>query len=130
MNTRPEGAGINAQLIVSGATATAVVTLALLAGLGTLNTRSFAIGCLAVMAVSATVWFILLKRRNNEDTDSATPSSRVHKRTGKRHLLVAGVLIWLVLSFWITRGGPWAPRLVGASVLLSVLLAIIARKPR
>jgi hypothetical protein len=130
MNTRPRRVAITPQLIVSGATAAAVVALALFAAVGTLNTRDFATGCLAVMAMSATVWFLLLKRRTAEDTDGGAPYSRAHKSIGKRYLLVAGLLIWLVLSFLVTRGGPWAPRLVGASVVLLVLLAVLVRKPR
>ena len=130
MNSRSQKIAINAQLIISGATATAIVVLALLVGLGTINPRNFAIGCIAVISISAIVWFLVLKGRSSEDAQSATSSSRFVQNIGKRHLLIAGVLVWLVVSFWITRGGPWVPRLVGASVLLLLLLALVVRKPR
>jgi hypothetical protein len=122
---------MSTQLMISGATATAIVALGLLVVAGALSPRSFAISCLAVMVASALAWFTLLKGKSNSEGlggDASSPQTQNNLRS--KHILAAGLLLWLVLGFWITRGGPWVPRLIGASVVLLVLLAIVLRRPR
>jgi len=112
-------------IATSVATAVAVATLAFLLVAGTLNSRSFAVGCLIVMSLSAVAWVLLLKRTNGLADDrrtAAPPTLQSHK--GKQIRLVV-LLILLAVSFWITRGGPWIPRLIGACVLVAFLMGTL-----
>jgi hypothetical protein len=98
---------------------------------GVLNPHNFALLCVGVMSVSAVVWFILLKRANvRNDKFDATNSSDAQGSGRSKYVRVALLLLLLVVSFWLTRGGPWAPRLVGASVLVLFLIGTMLKKPK
>jgi len=114
-----QGAAKNFNLRVA-----AVVTagiLGLLAALflgGTLTLRNFGIAGLVVMAVSGAAWYFTLKsspRRNQEAKMSVKGF----------YIRVAVILALLVFSAWATRGGPWLPRLIGASVLVLFLIGTL-----
>jgi hypothetical protein len=117
----------NTGLAVSVVTAIAVAVLVLLVITGAMNPQGFAIGCVVVMSVSAITWFILLKRGGGRtDSFNTTGASKVQSSDKTKYVRVAVLLLLLVASFWITR--PWAPRLIGASVLVLVLIGTIVRK--
>ena len=41
------------------------------------------------------------------------------------YIRVAVILALLVLSAWATKGGPWLPRLIGASMLVLFLIGTL-----
>jgi hypothetical protein len=81
-----------------------------------------------VMAVAVIVWTVRLKQsnRSTEIPDVATSSSS--RSVSKKGVQVALLLLFLVAAFWITRGGPWIPRLIGAAMLVLFITATALRK--
>jgi cobalamin synthase len=90
---------------------------------GRLNQQTFAIACVIVMVLAVVTWTVLLKRSNQPAGSSSPPN--VSKKKG---LQVALLLLFLALGFWLTRGGPWVPRLIGASMLVLFITGIVLRK--
>ncbi len=98
----------NTGLAVSVVTVIAVAALVLLVVTGTLNPQGFAIGCVGVMGGSAIAWFILLKRGGGRtDSFNTTGAPKVQSVDKTKYIRVAVLLLLLIASFWITRGGPW-----------------------
>jgi hypothetical protein len=109
-----------------------VGALALLTALlieGRLNQQTFAVGCVIVMALAVIIWTVVLKRSNRsaESFDGAAPSSRQNV-SKKKGLQIALLLLFLVVAFWMTRGGPWIPRLIGAYMLILFTMGVALRK--
>lgn len=97
---------------------------------GRLNQQTFAIGCVIVMVLAVVIWTVLLKRSNQPAGSSdGAGSSSPPNASKKKGLQVALLLLFLALVFWITRGGPWIPRLIGASMLVLFVTGILLRKP-
>jgi cobalamin synthase len=90
---------------------------------GRLNQQTFAIACVIVMVLAVVTWTVLLKRSNQPAGSSSPPN--VSKKKG---LQVALLLLFLALGFWLTRGGPWIPRLIGASMLVLFITGTVLRK--
>jgi cobalamin synthase len=90
---------------------------------GRLNQQTFAIACVIVMVLAVVTWTVLLKRSNQPAGSSSPPN--VSKKKG---LQVALLLLFLALVFWLTRGGPWIPRLIGASMLILFITGTVLRK--
>jgi cobalamin synthase len=97
---------------------------------GRLNQQTFAIGCVIVMVLAVVIWTVLLKRSNQPAGSSdGAGSSSPPNASKKKGLQVALLLLFLALAFWMTRGGPWIPRLVGASMLVLFITGTVLRKP-
>ena len=90
---------------------------------GRLNQQTFAIACVIVMVLAVVIWTVLLKRSNQPAGSSSPPNA-----SKKKGLQVALLLLFLALAFWMTRGGPWIPRLIGASVLVLFITGTVLRK--
>lgn len=117
-------------LAVFVATAVALATFGLLFVMGTLNPRSFAIGCMLVMAASTIIGTFLLIRSNVTLDNPSAAASSVQKSNRKKYLQAAAFVLYLGGSLWITRDGPWVPRLIGASMLTLFAIGTILKKPR
>lgn len=98
---------------------------------GRLNQQTFAIGCVIVMVLAVVIWTVLLKRSSQPAGSSdGAGSSSFPNASKKKSLQVVLLLLFLALVFWMTRGGPWIPRLIGASVLLLFTAGITLRKTK
>jgi hypothetical protein len=108
----------------------ALAVLALCVLTGALDPRSFAIVCAAVMIISTFTWMLLLKRTSG-DAEALSPTSGaiLKARNISKPVQVALLLLLLIVSSWLTRGGPWVPRLIGASMLVLFLIGTILRNP-
>jgi len=120
-----------------GSIAIPVVTMIVLAVLvlfvltGALAPRSFAIVCAVVMIISIFTWTLLLKRTSEDAEALSTTSGAILKsRNISKRVQVALLLLLLIVSFWLTRGGPWVPRLIGASMLVLFLIGTALRNPK
>jgi hypothetical protein len=90
---------------------------------GRLNQQTFAIGCVIVMVLAVVIWTVLLKRSNQPAGSSSPPNA-----SKKKGLQVALLFLFLALGYWMTRGGPWIPRLIGASMLVLFITGTVLRK--
>ena len=90
---------------------------------GRLNQQTFAIGCVIVMVLAVVISPLLLKRSNQPAGSSSPPNA-----SKKKGLQVALLLLFLALVIWMTRGGPWIPRLIGASMLVLFTTGVALRK--
>jgi len=96
-----------------------------------LNQQAFAIGCVIVMVLAVVIWTVLLKRPNRlAGSSEGAGSSSLPNASKKKALQIVSLLLFLALVFWVTRGGPWIPRLIGASMLLLVTAGIALRKTK
>jgi hypothetical protein len=94
---------------------------------GIVAPRVFAIFCLVAMVVAGIVSYRVFK------STASLPSltdERPRLSERKRWFVLAAVSIWLVLAFWLTRGEPWLPRLVGASVVLAFAAPFMLKRRR
>lgn len=116
--------------VVTFTLATVVAALTVLLVLHIITGQNFAFGCVALMGISVIVWSLLLKRSHAQsDSLSTTSPSSSQDRTDKNKPVRAAILLLLLItSLWITRGAPWAPRLIGASVLVLFSIATLTRK--
>jgi hypothetical protein len=107
----------------------AIATLVFLLLAGVIDWQVFGIANLGVMIVTAIAWHLVLKRESLH-TDGFKPTTPTDSRNWDRakYIRVVVASVWLVVSLWLTRGGPWLPRLVGVSVLVLYLIATITRK--
>ena len=87
--------------------------------------RGFAILCLGAMIIAGVAFYRVFK--------SAFPlppptgeRNRLSER--KRWYVLSGAVLWVALALWLTRGGPWLPRLVGAAVVIAFLAPFILRR--
>ena len=123
------GAMKNASLrIAVVVTATVLGVLTVLGIAGMLTPRSFGIAGLAAMVVCGSVWYFAVKSVSRSTDASA--SQNQNTRTGGKgfYFQIAVFLIFLAFAAWATRGGPWLPRLLGASML--VLFGVGALRAR
>ena len=98
---------------------------------GTISPRAFAFGCAGVMVVGIITLSILLKHPLTlAEASAAIPQPRAQMSKRRKRVVVVLVLVWLGFALWLTRGGPWAPRLVGASVVLLYLIGTLAHKTK
>lgn len=119
----------NSGLAVSAAVSIAVAALTFLVVTGSLTPQRFALACLGVMVVGTIAWSVLLKRSSGgSDEIDTNADGKVQGGKRPKYILVTLLLLWMVASFWMTRGGPWLPRLVGAAVLVLVLVGAILRR--
>jgi len=98
---------------------------------GVLNARNFAIAALAILLTSVVAWTALASQANRSGSaSSATAASVTTISARSQYLRVTLILLLLLVGFWMTRGAPWGPRLVGASVLLLFLSATLIPRKR
>jgi hypothetical protein len=96
---------------------------------GRLNQQTFAIGCVIVMVLAVVIWTVLLKISNQPAGSSNRAGSSSLGNAGKKKgLQVALLLLFLAVVFWMTRGGPWIPRLIGASMLVLFTAGVALRR--
>jgi hypothetical protein len=107
--------------IVLAVTAALTAVLAVLLIQGLLAPRAFAFWELGAMIASAFMVSMLL-RTKVVTSETGGGKVRPTQRFMKRPVLMAFLVIVLATSFWITRDGPWLPRLVGASMLMLFLI--------
>jgi len=102
--------------IMAVVTATVPCILAALLIGGILTPRSFGIATLAAMVVCGSVWYPALKYSSLVDA-RIFECQRTTLRGKGFYLRLAPFLIILAFGAWATRGGPWLPRLIGATML-------------
>jgi hypothetical protein len=91
---------------------------------GRINQQAFAVSCVVAMAMAAVVWTAILKRASRPAEAGA--GTQVGK---KKAVQIALLVLFLVVAFWMTRGGLWVPRLIGASMLILFIIGTALRKP-
>jgi hypothetical protein len=90
---------------------------------GRVNQQVFAASCIVAMALAAVVWTAILKRAGRPaEADAGTQAGK------KKAVQIALLVLFLIVAFWMTRGGLWIPRLIGAFILLLFTIGIALRK--
>ena len=115
-------------VLVCGTAVVAIVAGMFIAGL--LEAKVFAVASLAAMAITAFVCIGALNQRPDPRGAGELGDHSVARAIQPKMLvrLVVG-LVLLVTSLWLTRGGPWLPRLVRATVLMLYLVgSLLARR--
>ncbi len=85
------------------------------------NARVFAIFCLVVVGVSV----IACTRVLRSEPFVLAPQPSTPLRTVFYYVKIAVGLLLLWCELWVPKGAPWAPRIVGAVVLLVFLVGIV-----
>jgi hypothetical protein len=93
---------------------------------GNLNPRMFAILCLVVVGVSVMVCTRVLR----SEPFVLAPRSNTPLRAAFYYVQIAVFLFLLWCDLWGPKGAPWAPRIVGAVVLLLFLLGLVIQRRR
>jgi len=83
-----------------------------------------------MILVTLTWTFLLQDPSGDAQAGSTTSSAIIGSRNKAMAVQVAVLLLLLLVAFWLTRGGPWAPRLIGASMLVLFLIGTILRKAK
>jgi hypothetical protein len=110
--------------IMAVVTATVLGILAALLIGGILTPRSFGIAGLVAMFVCGSVWYRALKYRSTVDARIFEPRSTTLRGKGF-YIRLALFLIILASGAWATRGGPWLPRLIGATMSLLSFVGVL-----
>ena len=97
---------------------------ALLLG-GTFTPRGFGIAGIAAMVVCGAVWYFALKPFPQPVNADVTRNQGTKISVKGIYIRVAVILALLVFSAWATKGGPWLPRLIGASMLVLFLIGTL-----
>jgi hypothetical protein len=118
------GAGRIAWLLCTVLSLLALTTLAVI---GMITPRIFGWLCLLIMIASGVVLYRLLRTAVAVHTPT---NSNPKLNWRKRWYILAAGLLWLILALWMTRGGPWLPRLVGASFVVLLIIGNMTRKAR
>ena len=104
-----------------------LIPVALAFGNGLLSIRSLAsVGIAYVGCVTVAVFFILRNAKARIQISSVKPTGipdevmrrKFHARIRRLQLGVAFFALVLVYALWETRGHPWPPRLIGATINL------------
>jgi hypothetical protein len=91
---------------------------------GVVAARGFAILCLVAMIIAGVAFYRVLK-----SVSTAPPAGeRPLLSERKRWYVLSAAFVWVVLASWLTRGGPWLPRLVGAAVVVAFVAPLMLRK--
>jgi hypothetical protein len=116
-------------LTVAVAEMVALVILVLLFAFEALTLRGFGIAVLAVM-ITAAILFTLVFPRAKKDAELAGVAATAQTMSARKRYILAGVLaLWLMFFLWMTREGPWVPRLIGACFLSLLVIGLFIRKP-
>jgi hypothetical protein len=92
---------------------------------GVLTPRGLGIAGLAAMAVCGAVWYFALKSFPWPVNANIARNRGTKTSVKGLYVRVALILTLLVFSAWATKGGPWLPRLIGASVLVLFLIGTL-----
>jgi len=117
----------NLRVAVVAAAVVNVTILGLIIALflgGALTPRRFGIAGLSAIAVSGAVWYLALNFPPPLDANVSRNQGTKINANGFS-VRVAVILALLVFSAWATRGGPWLPRLIGASMLMLFLIGAL-----
>jgi hypothetical protein len=122
--------GYSKSLVMALATALAMGILVVLEVNEILSPRGFAAWSVAVMAVAAAIWFLVLKSvRKMRSNDEPVSSPQIRGGGYKKVFVATALAVFLVFSLWGTRGGPWLPRLIGSCFLAALIIGNLLRKP-
>lgn len=105
--------------------AVALALLALAESHGLMSSRELALAMLGLTTASG-VWWILVIRKSMKRDDLTLE----HRLPAIRFAKVAIVALLMLLIYGLLYGGPWLPRLIGATVNLiwtGVLIWLVAR---
>ena len=91
----------------------------------TITPRTFAWLCLFLITGSGVILYRLVRAALPM---SSPANSNWILNLRKRWYILAAGLLWLIFALWMSRGGPWLPRLVGVSVFLLIITGITARR--
>ena len=92
---------------------------------GVVAARGFAILCLVAMIIAGVAFYRVLK-----SVSTAPPAvERPLLSERKRWYVLSAAFLWVVLAFWLTRGGPLLPRLVGSAVVIALVAPLMLRRP-
>jgi hypothetical protein len=92
---------------------------------GVVAPRGFAILCLVAMIIAAVAFYRVFKSASPLPPPSGE-RPRLSER--KRWYVLSAAFLWVVLASWLTRGGPWLPRLVGAAVVIALVAPLMLRR--
>jgi len=81
------------------------------------------------MVVCGAVWYFALKSFPRPVNANVTRNQSTKMTVKGVYIRVAVILALLVLSAWATKGGPWLPRLIGASMLVLFLIGTLRVVP-
>jgi hypothetical protein len=99
----------------------ALVVFTTLEVAGVVAARGFAILCLVAMIIAGVAFYRVLK-----SASQLPHQPRLSER--KRWYVLSATFVWVVLASWLTRGGPWLPRLVGAAVVIAFVAPLMLRR--
>jgi|HubBroStandDraft_6_1064221.scaffolds.fasta_scaffold248322_2 hypothetical protein len=85
--------------------------------------RVFGILCIIAMVSFGVVIYRILRTTVPSSSQAEKIIPAWSRR--RRWFVVSAASLWLVFALWNTRGGAWFPRLVGATVLISVVAALV-----
>lgn len=111
-----------------------IIPAALALSKGLLSPRGLGLVMIAYVGCVAVAVFIMLRNArarfqisSGSSTENANDATRekFRKRIRRLHLGVAFFAFFLVYGLWVTRGGPWPPRLIGASMNLLIQFVMI-----
>ena len=92
---------------------------------GILTPRGFGIAGLLVIFGFAAIWYLMIRASARSNDAGGSPRESTNKTGRGLYFRVAVILALLIFSAWETRGGPWLPRLVGASILILFLIGTV-----
>lgn len=92
---------------------------------GVVAPRGFAILCLVAMIVAVVALYRVLR-----SASLVPPPAGGRPRSSERTkwYVLSAAFLWVVLASWLTRGGPWLPRLVGAAVVIAFVAPLMLRR--
>jgi hypothetical protein len=96
---------------------------------GYLTPQRLAAICAIIMVLVLAVLSVFL-RSGNKLPENSVETLAVNPRAvpAKKMLQVGLLLLFLMVTLWMTKGGPWIPRLIGAFMLLLFTTGIGLRK--
>jgi hypothetical protein len=94
---------------------------------GVVAPRGFAILCLVAMIIAGVAFSRVFK---NASPLPPPAGERPRLSDRKRWYVLSAAFVWVVLASWLTRGGPWLPRLVGAAVVVAFVAPFMLRRRR
>lgn len=112
-------------VVVVTATVLGVLTALLIGGI--LTPRSFGIVGLASLVVCGSALSFAIKNASPRNGRILQRRSTTVRAKGF-YLRITAFLIVLAFAVWATRGGPWLPRLIGASMLLLFLIGTLSAR--
>jgi hypothetical protein len=118
--------------MISGHCLASTLIVASTLEIGSSSARILGVTLLAFLAALYFLIFRILQRRVRSAKQQVAPATKLPIKQGTRRLrfAVAIMPVLLIVGLWITRGQPWAPRIVGAvaNVFLTLWLISVIRR--